>query len=133
MADESLIRDKIRLMFATPGGDVEHAETLYHDDAVLEFPQSGERYDGREAFTAWRSQYPAEVGFQILRLTVRDGVAVVELSASYDGGAPMYGVSIHEFREDRIFRERIYVAEGWDAPEWRKPWRSEKPVDNPGW
>ncbi|WP_157000719.1 nuclear transport factor 2 family protein [Agromyces laixinhei] len=132
MADDAVIRDKLRLMFETPGGDVEHAEALYHDDAVLEFPQSGERYEGREAFTAWRSRYPAGVAFTILRVTVRDDLAVVELTASYDGGAGMYGVSIHEFRGGRISLERIYVAEGWDAPDWRKPWRSDRPVHNPG-
>ncbi len=132
MADEALIREKLRLYFDTPGGDVVHSAELYHDDAVLEFPQSGERFDGRAAFTEWRSQYPSEVAFEVLRTTVRDDLAVVELTASYAGGPPMYGVSIHEFRGDKVARERIYIGEGWDAPEWRAPWRSAQPVDNPG-
>lgn len=131
MADLTVL-GKLRVMFGTPGGDVEHAEERYHEDAVLEFPQSGERYDGREVFTSWRSQYPASVAFEVLRVTVRDNVAVVELTASYDGGAPMFGVSILEFRGEKIARERVYVAEGWDAPEWRRPWLSTVPVDNPG-
>lgn len=132
MADEAVIREKLALIFDAPGGDVRHAEELYHEDAVLEFPQSGERYDGRATFTEWRSQYPAEVTFQILRVTVRPDLAVSEGMASYDGGPAVYGVGIHEFRGDKIARERIYVAEGWEAPAWRQKWRSDRPVDNPG-
>jgi hypothetical protein len=132
MADEALIRERLRLIFDEPGGDVRHAEEIYHEDAVLEFPQSGERYDGRATFTEWRSQYPAQVRFQMLRVTVRADLAVSEGMASYDGGTPVYGVGIHEFRGDKIARERIYVAEGWEAPAWREKWRSDQPVDNPG-
>jgi SnoaL-like protein len=124
MADAAVLLDKVRLYFDSPGGDVEHAVELYHDDAVLEFPQSGERFDGRATFTEWRSRYPAEVTFRVRRVTVRDDLAVVELSASYEGGPTMLGVSLLEFRGDRIARERIYVMDGWEAPEWRSAWRS---------
>ncbi len=129
MADQSVLLDKVRLYFDTPGGDVEHALALYHDDAVLEFPQSGERFEGRANFTEWRSRYPVDVSYRLRRVTVRDDLVVVELSANYDGGATMYGVALMEFRDDKIARERIYVMEGWEAPEWRKAWRSETPAD----
>jgi SnoaL-like domain len=125
MADQSVLLDKVRLYFESPGGDVAHAAELYHDDAVLEFPQSGERFDGRATFTQWRSQYPAEVGYQLQRITVRDDLAVVELTAQYDGGPIRYGVALMEFRDDKIANERIYVMDGWEAPEWRARWRSD--------
>ena len=32
-------------------------------------------------------------------------------------------------RGDKIIRERIYVAEGWEPPEWRAKWRSATPAD----
>jgi SnoaL-like domain len=86
MADQSVLRDKVRLYFESPGGDVTHASELYHDDAVLEFPQSGERFVGRAAFTEWRSRYPAEVDYHLQRVTLRDDLVVVELTAHYDGG-----------------------------------------------
>ncbi|MGC5173263.1 nuclear transport factor 2 family protein [Micromonospora sp. DT81.3] len=133
MVDESMIEAKLRLYFGTPGGDVEHATELYHEDAVLEFPQSGERFEGRDAFTAWRSQYPAEVGFEVLRVTIRDDLAVVELSATYDGGPTTFGLGLLEFRQGLISRERIYIGAGWEAPEWRAPWRSAVPAEVPGW
>lgn len=41
----------------------------------------------------------------------------------------MLGVSVLEFRGDRVSRERIYVTERWDPPEWRAPWRSATTAD----
>jgi hypothetical protein len=102
---------------------------LYHDDAILEFPQSGERFEGLENFRHWRDQYPAHVTVRIRRITGSGDVWVGELSASYDGGPWMLGISVHEFRGDRIARERIYVTEPWPAPEWRTPWRSATPAE----
>ncbi|MGC5076382.1 nuclear transport factor 2 family protein [Agrococcus sp. DT81.2] len=124
---------KLRLYFDTPGGDVDHAAELYRDDAVLEFPQSGERFEGRETFTRWRAAYPAEVAFEVLRVTVREDLAVVELSASYDGGPTMFGVGLLEFTGDRISRERIYMGEGWEPPERRQRWLAPAPAETPGW
>ena len=126
MAEQAVL-EKVRLYFDRPGGDVAHASELYHDDAVLEFPQSGERFDGRAAFTEWRSRYPADVSYRLQRVTVRDDLAVVELTAQYDAGPTKYGVALMEFRDDKIAHERIYVMDGWDAPEWRARWRSDNP------
>jgi len=133
MADRDTVERQLRLYLDAPGGDVEHATELYHPDAVLEFPQSGERFEGREAFTTWRSEYPADVRFTVSRVTMKDDFAVVELTASYDGGDAMFGVSLIEFADGRITRERIYVGEGWDAPQWRARWRSATPAEAPGW
>ena len=36
------------------------ASEVYTDDAVVEFPQSGERFRGKENFSTWRGEYPAE-------------------------------------------------------------------------
>jgi hypothetical protein len=56
---------------------------------------------------------------------------VVEVSARYNGGPWQYAVQLLEFRDDKVARERIYVMEGWDALEWRAPWRSDTPADPP--
>ena len=40
-------------------GNEATASEIYTDDAVVEFPQSGERFRGKEHFTPWRSDYPA--------------------------------------------------------------------------
>ena len=43
----------------------------------------------------------------------------------------MFTVSLMEFRGDQVAHERIYIMEGWDAAEWRAPWRAEQPADAP--
>jgi SnoaL-like protein len=105
-------------------GDPERSHAMYRQDAVLEFPQSGERFEGVENFREWRSQYPAETSFDIGEIRGEGDVWVVELTVTYDQGPKNFGVSIHEFRDGKIARETIYVAEGFDAPEWRARWRA---------
>ena len=129
MADEAHIREMLDRYFEYTGADVDRAEEFYHEDAVLEFPQSGERFEGRAVFTEWRSQYPTgpdDLRYRVVRVTAREDFSAVELQASYDQGETwMHGVQLLDFRGDKIARERIYVAEGWEAPEWRAKWRSE--------
>ena len=96
----------------------------YAEDAVLEFPQSDERFEGVENFREWRSQYPADVSFEFREIRGRDDLWVVELTVRYDEGAEHFGVSVQEFRDNKIVRETIYVAEGWEPPEWRAKWRA---------
>jgi hypothetical protein len=131
MVDQSVRLEKVRRYFEYAGADVDLAHEIYHDDAVLEFPQSDERFEGVDNFTEWRRQYPAEVRYDLKRITAGGDLTVVELSVSYDGGAPMFAVQMLEFREDKVARERIYVMEGWEAPEWRAAWRSDGPRNAP--
>ena len=134
MADEARVRETVTRYFEFVGADVERAEEIYHEDAVLEFPQSGERFEGQATFTEWRRRYPADldkVRFKLRRVTVRADLAVVELTASYDGEHWLPAVQLLEFRGDKVVRERIYVTEAWEAPEWRAPWRSTTPADPP--
>ena len=135
MADEARVLETVRRYFEFVGADVERAEEIYHDDAVLEFPQSGERFEGVATFTEWRQQYPvdpAQMRYRLRRVTVRVDLAVVELSASYDDGTSwLQGLQLLEFRDDKVARERIYVMDSWEAPEWRAPWRAATPADPP--
>ena len=119
MADEATVLDIVKRYFEHVGADVERAGEIYHEDAVLEFPQSGERFEGVATFTEWRRQYPADpdkVRFKLRRVTVRPDLAVIELTASYDGESWLQGVQLLEFRGEKVARERIYVTERWEAP-----------------
>ena len=134
MADESMVFETVRRYFEYTGADVDRAQEIYHDDAVLEFPQSGERFEGVTTFTAWRRQYPADldlVRYRVRRVTARVDLAVVELSVSYDGSSWLQGIQLLEFRGDKVARERIYVMDAWEAPDWRARWRSDTPADPP--
>ena len=108
-------------------GDEGRASEIYHDDAIVEFPQSGERFEGVPNFREWRAKYPANVELEIVRVRGSGDVWVVEMRARYDGGPWMFGPAIYEFRGDKVARETIYVGEGWEAPEWRAEWRAAPP------
>ena len=109
---------------STTAGDQDLTGEIYHDDAVLEFPQSGERFEGTGNFKEWRSQYPAGVALEMGELRGQGALWVVEGTISYDGGPKQPVVNILEFRGDKVDRETIYVTEAWEAPEWRARWRA---------
>jgi SnoaL-like protein len=120
--DEATVRAMLEQHFASSDPEVGHE--MYHDDAVLEFPQSGERFVGVENLRGWRGSYPASIAVEFREIRGRDDLWVAEVSIRYDEGPPNFGVSILEFRGDKIARESIYVGEGWEPPEWRAAWRS---------
>jgi hypothetical protein len=104
------------------GSDYEKSHAMYHEDAILEFPQSGERFIGLPSFLEWRKQYPAAVRYRIRRITGSGELWVNEILVSYNGSPWTMGFSMVRFRGDKIAREVIYVADGWDAAAWRAPW-----------
>jgi SnoaL-like domain len=122
--DEATVKAMLMQHFEYSGSDPDRAHEMYHDDAVLEFPQSGERFVGVENLREWRSTYPASTSFEIRRVRGRGDLWVAEGSLSYDQGPENFATSILELRGDKIARESIYVAEGWEPPEWRAQWRA---------
>jgi len=131
MLDETDLLRALQRHWDYSGKDEDVAHEIYHDDAVLEFPQSGERFEGVENFREWRRAYPATLKFHTRRITHRDDLVVVENLISYDGAPWMYAVNLMEFRGDRVAHERIYIMDAWEAAEWRTPWRAETPADPP--
>lgn len=120
--DEEAARALIREHFAWAGKDETRASAIYAEDAVLEFPQSGERIRGRDNIVAFRSAYPAAMTFEMDRTIGRQDLWVNEYAIRYDGQGPYRVVGIMEFRGGRVVRERIYVGEPWEAPAWRSRW-----------
>jgi SnoaL-like domain len=122
--NEAERRAQIQRYLDYSGVDQDVAHEIYHDDAVLEFPQSGERFEGVANFREWRARYPADVDFELRELRGAGDVWVAEVSVRYDRGPWQLGITILEFRGDKVARESIYLAEPWDAPDWRAPWRA---------
>jgi hypothetical protein len=120
--DETTVGAMLEQHFAS--GDPQLSHAMYHDDAVLEFPQSGERFVGVENLREWRSSYPADTAVEFREIRGRGDLWVAEISISYDRGPQNFGVSILEFRDGKIARESIYVTEAWEPPEWRARWRA---------
>jgi hypothetical protein len=122
--DDTTIRAALVRYVASGGIDRDAAHELYHEDAILEFPQSGERFIGRDTFREWRERYPSETEFRIRRILGHGAFWSVELLVSYDGRPPMFGLGLYEFRGAKVAREVVYVMDGWDAPGWRAAWNA---------
>ncbi len=94
-------------------GDAEHA--IYAADAVLDYPQSGERFQGRSTIQAQRGGHPAERHFSVLRILGGGELWMSECVITYDG-APTYSVSIMEFADGFVKHETQYFADPFEAP-----------------
>jgi SnoaL-like protein len=119
--EEAEARRIIESHFEFGSHDVVKSSECYSEDAVLEFPQGGERIRGKANIIAFRSAYPAQLDFEMHRTVGRGDLWVNEYIIRYDG-RPFHVVGIMEFSEGKVFRERIYFGEPWDPPEWRAPW-----------
>jgi hypothetical protein len=128
--DEATARARIRAHFeasdvsAAGGGsgdDIARASEIYAEDAVLEWPQGGERIRGKANIIAFRSTYPARQQFEVRRISGCGDTWVNEYTIRYDD-RPVMVVGIMEFRDGKVVRERIYFGDPWEPPEWRAHW-----------
>jgi hypothetical protein len=103
---------------ASERGDSDAEHAIYATDAVLDYPQSGERFHGRETIAAQRGGHPADRHFTLLRITGHGEVLISECVISYDG-VPTYSVSIMEFDQELVVHETQYFADPFGAPAWR--------------
>ena len=119
--DDAVARGVIQGHFAAAGRDEVRASEIYAEDAVLEFPQGGERIRGRSQILAFRSAYPASLDFDIRRTIGSGDLWVNEYTIRYDG-RPSHVVGIMEFRDGLVVRETVYVGDPWEPPAWRAKW-----------
>jgi hypothetical protein len=95
---------------------------LRHQDYVMEMPQSGERIRGRKKMRQFQGAYPNPPSIRLRRVIVKDGLWVVEGINDYGGGQVFDVVLIIELRDGKMWRDRRYYAEPFEAPEWRTQW-----------
>ena len=106
---------------ASDADDFEVEHQIYQEDAVLEYPQSGERIRGRRNIQASRTVQPNRKRFAVRRIVGAGDLWVTEYVLTYDG-RPSYTVSIMEFRDDKVARETQYFADPFVAPASRSHW-----------
>ena len=106
---------------ASDANDFETEHLIYHEDAVLDYPQSGERTRGRSNIQGQRASQPSQKRFTVRRIIGGGDLWVTELILTYDGN-PTYTVSIMEFRGDKVARETQYFADPFVAPAFRAQW-----------
>ncbi len=117
---------------ASDAGDYNVEHEIYREDAVLDYPQSGERIRGRDHIQESRFVQPNAKRFTVRRMFGSGDLWVTEFVLSYDGN-PSYAVSLMEFREGLVARETQYFADRFDPAPSRahlvelKPAPGEKP------
>jgi hypothetical protein len=107
---------------ASAVGDADAEHDIYLEDAICDYPQSGERILGRKNLQALRSHHPGKPsGFQVKRIVGSGSLWVTEYTIVYQG-RPAYTVSMMEFSGDKVVHETQYFADPFEAPVWRKQW-----------
>jgi hypothetical protein len=103
---------------ASERGDTVTEHAIYAADAILDYPQSGERFRSRATIAAQRGGHPASRHFTVLRITGGGNLWVSECIITYDG-APSYSVSIMEFADEQVAHETQYFGDPFPSPAWR--------------
>ena len=113
MDDQALRTALQRHWDASDANDFEAEHDIYHDDAVLHYPQSGERIRGRRNIQESRFVQPNKKRFTVQRMIGSGNLWITEFVLSYDG-KPSYTVSIMEFRDGKVVNETQYFADPFD-------------------
>jgi hypothetical protein len=122
MQEEQIVEALNAHWRASAIGDANAEHAIYADDAICDYPQSGERIIGRKNLQALRSHHPGKPsGFSVRRVVGKDDLWISEYIITYQG-KPAYTVSIMEFRNGKVVHETQYFADPFEAPEWRKQW-----------
>jgi hypothetical protein len=106
---------------ASDADDFDTEHDIYLEDAVLEYPQSGERIRGRRNIQITRTNQPSQKRFTVRRVIGSGDLWITEYILTYDG-KPSYTVSIMEFSGDKVARETQYFGDPFEASTWRAPW-----------
>lgn len=115
---------------------------VLNEDAVFEYPQSGEVFRGVANIRAQFENYPnldpgtsqlAEVigdeafaltpSYTLIRVEGTGQRATAVVRVRYPDGSHWWALNLVELRDGRISRSRTYFAQDFDAPEWRAPYR----------
>src|ERR1700734_978194 len=92
---------------ASDANDFVTEHLIYREDAVLDYPQSGERTRGRSNIQGQRASQPSNKRFTVQRIIGSGDLWVTEYILTYDG-KPSYTVSIMEFSGDKVAHETQY-------------------------
>ncbi len=99
---------------ASESGDIDTEHAIYATDAILDYPQSGERFRGRDRIKAQRGGHPAERHFTVRRIQGTGELWVSECVITYDS-VPTYSVSLMEFADGFVTHETQYFADPFPA------------------
>jgi hypothetical protein len=110
MEDREIRAALERHWIASDANDFALKHEIYREDAVLHYPQSGERIRGRDKIQESRSVRPSKKRYSVQRIIGSGDLWVTEFFLSYDG-VPSYTVSIMEFSDGKVARETQYFGD----------------------
>jgi SnoaL-like domain len=113
MTDQTIRAALERHWAASDASDFEAEHEIYREDAVLDYPQSGERIRGRRNIRESRRAQPNTKRFTVQRMIGSGDLWVTEFVLSYDG-VPSYTVSIMEFRDGLVAHETQYFVDRFE-------------------
>jgi hypothetical protein len=114
---------------------------LRHDQWVEEWPQSGERMVGHDAYRAVHENYPGGIPeatvdrvvgtedrwtvaptFTPVRITGEGDTFTMEGHATYPDGSAAYLLTVIEVRDQKVLKQTTYFAAPFEPPVWRAQW-----------
>lgn len=103
--------------------DFRAASQLFHDDYVLEWPQSGERIVGRKNFAAINTNYPAEGRwqFEVNHIVGEGDIVVTDVSVT-EGKITGRAITFSTIKDEKIWKQVEFWPDPFAAPEWRSQW-----------
>ena len=120
--DEREIRAALdRHWAASDASDFETEHEIYREDAVLDYPQSGERIRGRRNIRSSRAAQPNQKRFAVTRISGSGDLWVTEYILTYDG-QPSYTVSLMQFVDGQVAHETQYFAAPFEPGASRAQW-----------
>lgn len=126
MDDESR-RERIRqLVEAVNARDMEYFDAIYHDDVVIEWPQSGEVIRGKQNIRELRLAYPTPPTAALRRIIGSGDLWAIEMVFDYDGDR-FHTILVHQWRDGLVVSETAYWAAPFEAPAWRARWVEPTP------
>lgn len=95
---------------------------LFHEDAVQDLPQSGERIRGLANMLTVVDRHPDfPMGGELRRVVGTGDLFVLEAKLKYSQ-ATYWEALLMEFRGERVARTTEYYAVAFEPPGWRAPW-----------
>lgn len=121
MRDDDLQDALRRHWTASDANDFATEHQIYRDDAILDYPQSGERIRGRHNIQASRTAQPNTKHFTVRRMVGEGDLWITELVMTYDS-QPFYVVSIMEFEGPQVVHETQYFSDAFEPGPSRAQW-----------
>ncbi len=121
MGDQEIRAALDRHWVASDVNDFEAEHQIYDEDAVLEYPQSGERIRGRRNIQYSRAAQPNQKRFTVRRIVGAGDLWITEYVLAYDG-RPSFTVSIMEFVDGKVMRETQYFSDPFAPGPSRAQW-----------